>query len=131
MSSLVEPQSVKLTVGPIGRLGRFAANHIRAVVTVWAIAAAALAAFAPKVETALSGAGWEDSSSESVQARALVPKNFAGLSSAALTVVVHSPTDTTAPPAFQRTVARVERILGADRRVPPVHPPRPGTTISA
>src|SRR5438067_923795 len=86
-AELVETE---LVVGPIGRLGRFAANHVRAVVITWAIAAVALAAFAPKVETALSGAGWEADGSESVQARMLIQQNFAGLSSSALTVVVHS-----------------------------------------
>src|SRR5437763_15522439 len=84
-AELVETE---LVVGPIGRLGRFAADHVRAVVITWAIAAVALAAFAPKVETALSGAGWEADGSESVQARMLIQQNFAGLSSSALTVVV-------------------------------------------
>ncbi|MFL5841808.1 MAG: MMPL family transporter, partial [Thermoleophilaceae bacterium] len=118
------------TVGPIGRLGRFAADHVRAVAITWAIAAVTLAAFAPKVETALSGAGWQEDGSESVQARTLIQKNFAGLSSSALTVVVHSSTGTTSTPAFEQTLGRVERILAADKRVGPVQPPRPDATIS-
>ncbi|MGE5689582.1 MAG: MMPL family transporter, partial [Pseudomonadota bacterium] len=60
------------TVGPVGRLGRFAADHLRLVVVAWAVVAAALAVFAPSVETALSGAGWEANGSESVRARTLV-----------------------------------------------------------
>src|SRR5258705_6833715 len=83
------------TTGPIGRLGRFAAHHVRAVLITWAIAAVTLAAFAPKVETALSRAGWQADGSESAQARTLLQQNFAGLSSSALTVVVHSSTATT------------------------------------
>ena len=79
------------TAGPIGRLGGFAADHVRAIAIAWAIAAIVLAAFAPKVETALSGAGWQADGSESVQARALIERSFAGRSSSALTVVVHSP----------------------------------------
>src|SRR5215217_7262754 len=77
-------------VGPVGRLGRFAAEHARAIAVAWAIVAVALAACAPKVETALSGAGWQAEGSESVQARALIGRNFAGRSSSALIVVVHS-----------------------------------------
>src|SRR3954452_22835208 len=86
----MNPVETKLVLGPIGRLSRFAAGHVRAVAITWAIAALTLAAFAPKVETALSGAGWQENGSESVQARTLIQRNFAGLSSSALTVVVHS-----------------------------------------
>jgi putative drug exporter of the RND superfamily len=118
------------TFGPIGRLGRFAADHVRAVALAWAIVAVALAAFAPKVETALSGAGWQANGSESVQARTLIQRNFAGLSSQALTVVVHSSTATTSSPAFRQTLARVEQVLSADRRVASVQRPRPDASIS-
>ena len=45
-------------VGPVGRLGGWAADHLRAVALTWAAVAIVLAAFAPQVETALSGAGW-------------------------------------------------------------------------
>ncbi len=78
------------TVGPLGRLGRWTADHVRAVALAWAVVALALGAFAPKVESALSGAGWQANGSESVQARTLIQRNFAGLSSSALMVVVHS-----------------------------------------
>ena len=43
-------------VGPIGRLGRWAADHFRLVAPSWAAIALALAGFAPKGETALPGA---------------------------------------------------------------------------
>ncbi len=56
-------------VGPIGRLGRWTADHVRTVAIAWAVVAVALGVFAPKVETALSGAGWQANGSESVQAR--------------------------------------------------------------
>jgi putative drug exporter of the RND superfamily len=117
-------------VGPVGRLGGFAADHVRAVLIVWAIVAVALAAFAPKVETALSGAGWQADGSESVQARTLIQRSFAGLSSSALVVVVHSSSATTSAPEFQRTILRVERSLAADERVASVQRPRPGASIS-
>ena len=118
------------TIGPLGRLGGFAADHIRAVIAVWAIVAIALAAFAPKVETALSGAGWQADGSESVRARTAIERGFPGLSSSALTVVVHSPSATTSAPEFRRTVRRVERVLAADHRVASVQPPRPGADVS-
>jgi RND superfamily putative drug exporter len=117
-------------VGPVGRLGAFAADHVRAVLIVWAIVAVTLAAFAPRVETALSGAGWQADGSESVQARTLIQRSFAGLSSSALVVVVHSSSATTSAPEFQRTILRVERGLAADERVASVQSPRPGASIS-
>ena len=99
------------TVGPIGRLGRWAADHVRIVSIVWTVVAVALAVFAPKVETALSGAGWQANGSQSVQARQLIQRNFGGLSSSAPIVVVHSSTLTTSSPAFRATVAKAEAIL--------------------
>ncbi|MGO9907877.1 MAG: hypothetical protein ACLP4R_23475 [Solirubrobacteraceae bacterium] len=46
-------------VGPIGRIGRYTATHFRLVLIGWLIVAIGLGFFAPRVETALSGAGWE------------------------------------------------------------------------
>ena len=118
-------------VGPIGTLGRWAADHVRAVAIAWAILAVALGLFAPKVETALSGAGWQANGSESVQARTLIQRNFAGLSSSALMVVVHSQQLTTRDAGFRQTVARVERVLRGNSRVRALVPPRAGSSISA
>ncbi|HEY6960945.1 MAG TPA: MMPL family transporter [Gaiellaceae bacterium] len=117
-------------VGPVGRLGGFAADHIRAVSLVWAGVAVALMAFAPQVETALSGAGWQANGSQSVRARELIQKNFGGVSSSALLVVIHSSTLPSSAPAFRATVAQVESILRADKRVSRVTPPQPGSSIS-
>ncbi len=118
-------------VGPIGRLGRWAADHVHAVAIAWAILAVALGVFAPKVETALSGAGWQANGSESVQARALIQRNFGGLSSSALMVVVHSQQLTTRDGGFRQTVARVERVLRGNSHVRSLVPPRAGSSISA
>ena len=126
--ALREPAAV--AVGPVGRLGAWTADHIRAVAISWAIIAVAFGAFAPKVESALSGAGWQANGSESVQVRQLVQQNFGGLSSSALTVVVHSTSQTASDPAFRATVAKVERILGANSHVSRVVPPAAGSTIS-
>ena len=119
-----------LEVGPLGRLGSWTADHIRAVSIAWLIVALVLAAFAPKVETALSGAGWQANGSQSVEARGLIERNFAGLSSSALMVVVHSPGQTTGDPGFDGTIKRVERILAGDSRIASVQAPQPGASVS-
>jgi RND superfamily putative drug exporter len=117
-------------VGPIGRLGGWAADHFRLLALTWAAIAVALAVFAPKVETALSGAGWQANGSQSVQARSLIQQNFGGLSSSAPLVVIHSGRLTASSPAFRATVAGVERTLRAEPRISTVLPPHAGTSIS-
>jgi RND superfamily putative drug exporter len=119
-----------VNVGPIGRLGRFTATHFRAVLAGWVVLALALGFFAPRVETALSGAGWETSGSQSVQARQLINKNSNGLSSYALMTVVYSPTKTVGDPAFRGVLANVEHVLRADPAVRSVIAPAPGVSIS-
>ena len=117
-------------VGPIGRLGGWAAEHLRLVALSWAAVAVALAVFAPKVETALSGAGWQANGSQSVQARSLIQKNFRGLASSAPVIVIHSDGLTASAPAFRATVARAEAILRSNPRIAAVVAPRPGASIS-
>ena len=117
-------------VGPIGRLGAWTADHFRSVLVAWIVVAVGLGALAPKVEHALSGAGWEASGSESVQARELIDKSFGGQSSAALMVVLHAPTTKVADPAFASTVGRVTAILRANPHVSSIVAPRPGFSIS-
>jgi RND superfamily putative drug exporter len=117
-------------VGPIGRLGRYTATHFRVVVIGWAIIALGLGFLAPRVEKALSGAGWEAGGSQSVQARELIDHNFDGLSSYGLMVVVHSPSASVGDASFDGAVTAVERELRADPAVRTVVPPRPGASIS-
>ena len=117
--------------GPIGRLGRYAATHRRRVFVTWAIVAVGLGFLAPRVETALSGAGWQANGSDSVQVRERIEREFSGADSYALQVAVHSRDLTVSDPAFQRTVARVERTLAADPAVRAVVPPAPRTSISS
>lgn len=119
-----------VAVGALGRLGRWTADHIRFVAIAWAIVAVGLGAFAPRVETALSGAGWQANGSESVQARALIQASFAGLSSSALMVVVHSQRLTTTDSAFRQTVSRVEQVLRTNPHVVSVQAPQAGSSIS-
>ncbi len=92
--------------------------------------AVALGFFAPRVEHALSGAGWQANGSESVQVRDLVQREFAGLNSTGLMVVVHSAGQTTTSPQFAQTVRRVAGSLKADDRVASVQMPVTGQTIS-
>ena len=68
----------RLQVGAIGRLGRWTAGHFRIVAAAWVVVAVGLGVLAPRVENALSGAGWETTGSESVQARQLSDKGFNG-----------------------------------------------------
>ncbi len=117
-------------VGPIGRLGRYTASHFRGVLIAWAAVAVVLGFFAPRVETALSGAGWETTGSQSVQARKAIDGNFHGLSSYGLMAVVHSQRKTVGDPAFGSAIAATERRLRASRAVSTVVAPRRGVSIS-
>jgi RND superfamily putative drug exporter len=117
-------------VGPIGRLGRWTATHGRLVALAWVVVALPLAVLATRVEHALSGAGWEASGSESVEARAVVDREFDGLSSSALMVVLHSPEHAVDDPAFQGALARVEAVLEGNASVTAVAPPQEGVSIS-
>lgn len=116
--------------GPLGRLGRWTASHFRIVVGVWAVIAIVFGVFAPGVEKALSGAGWESTGSESVLTRDEIDQNFQGLGSYGLMVVVSSSSMSADDPAFKQTVAEVEDKLNAEPAVTTVVPPRPGMTIS-
>jgi RND superfamily putative drug exporter len=118
-------------LGPIGRLGRYAATRFRIVVLAWVLAAAGLGVLAPRVETALSGAGWEANGSQSVEARELIDDRFGGLGSYALTTVVHSPTRTVDDPAFRKVLVDVERTLRADDAIDRVLAPARGVSISS
>jgi RND superfamily putative drug exporter len=117
-------------VGPVGRLGAWTAGHFRVVLVAWIAAAVGLGVLAPRVETALSGAGWEATGSQSVQARDLIDRNFGGQSSAALMVVVHAQSAKVGEPQFTATVDRVAGILRSDSRVTAVVLPRAGFSIS-
>jgi putative drug exporter of the RND superfamily len=117
-------------LGPIGRLGRFAATHRRAVFVTWALIAVGLGFFAPRVEKELSGAGWEASGSESVEVRKQIDTAFGGAGSYGLQVVVHSDRLTAADPAFERTLGDVEGVLASDAAVGAVTPAQPGASIS-
>ena len=117
-------------LGPVGRLGRYTATHFRVVLIAWLLIAVVLGFFAPRVETALSGAGWETTGSQSVQARQLIDKNFHGLSSYGLMTVVYSPSKTVTDASFQAAITNAEQTLRADRAVSTVVAPAAGVSIS-
>jgi putative drug exporter of the RND superfamily len=117
-------------VGPLGRLGRWTASNGRLVALAWVLVALPLAVLAPRVEHALSGAGWEASGSESVEARALVEREFDGLSSSGPLVLVHSDTLRVSDGAFADAVAEVEEVLRDADGVASVVAPQEGVSIS-
>ena len=119
------------SVGPIGRLGRYTATHFRVVLGAWLLSRSCLGFFAPRVETALSGAGWETTGSQSVQAREQIDKHFQGLGSYGLMTVVHSDSKTVSDPAFRAVVASVERTLRADDAVRRSWRPQPASRSRA
>jgi putative drug exporter of the RND superfamily len=118
------------SLGPIGRLGRFAAERRKWVFLGWTVIAVGLGILAPRVETALSGAGWQANGSESVVARERIDEAFAGNGAYALQVAVHSDRWTAGSPPFQATLRRTESVLAADPAVGTVAPPQPGLSIS-
>jgi putative drug exporter of the RND superfamily len=117
-------------LGPIGRLGRFAAEHRGRTFVAWALIAVALGILAPRVETALSGAGWQADGSQSVRAREQIDRNFAGAGSYSLQVAVQSRRLTATAPEFRQAVARSERVLRRDPAVRRVSAPQAGLSIS-
>lgn len=116
--------------GRVGQLGGWCAEHFRAVVGIWVLLVIGLGAFAPTVESKLSGAGWQASGSDSVRARAVIDRDFTGLSATALEVVVSATTPIAGNPAASEAVGRAEALLRADPRVSTVVPPQPGTSLS-
>jgi RND superfamily putative drug exporter len=117
-------------VGPLGRLGRWTATHRKAVAISWLVLIVALGVFAPRVEHALSGAGWEAKGSESVVARDLVNAAFGGQGGYALMVVVHSPTQSFGGQAFDAAVGKATGLLDADTRIGSIAAPQKGLSVS-
>ena len=117
--------------GWIDRLGGWSAAHLGVVLVAWLVVVGALGAFVPQVENKLSGAGWQDSGSQSVQARTILGKEFAGLNSSALQVVVHVSQGAVATnPQAQSVLSRATDLLKADHRISTVIAPQPGLSIS-
>ncbi|HVA52751.1 MAG TPA: MMPL family transporter [Acidimicrobiales bacterium] len=117
--------------GVFARLGRWTATHLRVVLMAWIVILVIFGAFAPTVETALAGAGWQDSSSQSVEARNIIQRDFSGLGAAALDVVIVDRTGQIATdPVAQKAIATAASLLRADPRVSTVVLPKAGVSIS-
>jgi RND superfamily putative drug exporter len=117
-------------LGPIGRLGHWSATHVQAVALAWLATAVVLGFLAPRVEHALSGAGWHATGSESVEARDRVEAEFEGLSSSSLLIVVSSDELAFDDPGFTGVVRDVEHRLLVEQDVASIAHPREGVSIS-
>lgn len=116
--------------GAMGRLGRWTANNFRIVLGAWVILALVLGFFAPRVEHALSGAGWEATGSESVEVRKAIDEQFGGMSSSALMVVMSSPDQTWQQPEFSSAISSVKQTLSSSEDVSGVVVPGKGGWVS-
>ncbi len=113
-----------MNLSPLARIGRSSRQHRTLVVIVWAIFAIGLGVFAPRLESALSGAMWEVSGSDSLAARNLIEKDFGGFSSQSAVAVIHSDTLTADAPAFEAKVAAAASVLASEKTLTPPAPPQ-------
>ncbi len=116
--------------GPLGRLGVAVTRHGRLTAVVWLLVIVGLGVFAPRVESELSGAGWQANGSDSVTARELAQEHFGGNASTAIQVVVHSTDGPLTSPAGQQVLASATALLQDDSRIADVLQPQPGATLS-
>ncbi len=116
--------------GPLGRLGIWVTDHARLTTGVWILLIVGLGAFAPQVESQLSGAGWQADGSESVATRELAREHFGGNASSAIQVVVHTEDGQVSAGAGAKVLAEVTTLLEADPRIAEVMSPQPGATLS-
>ena len=120
----------RTTLGVFGRLGRWSAQHRRAIFLAWAALIISLGAVAPRVEHALSGGGWQADGSQSVAARAAIARHFGGQGSYALAVVVSSARHAAGDPTFRHAIETAAQALHSERAVADVRLPRAGESIS-
>ncbi|HVA08808.1 MAG TPA: MMPL family transporter, partial [Acidimicrobiales bacterium] len=116
---------------PFARLGAWTATHFRHVLIGWLLILVVFGFFAVRVEGALAGAGWQATNSQSVQARAIIERDFSGLGATALQVVVvdhHSPI--ASDPQAQAALAKATLLLRHDHRVSTVVQPQAGVSLS-
>jgi RND superfamily putative drug exporter len=116
--------------GLLGRLGLLVSRHGRVTTVVWLLVIVGLGAFAPQVEGALSGAGWQADGSESVAVRELAVEHFGGNASSALQVVVHREDGPVTEGPGREVLAKVTAVLEGDPRIGEVVQPAPGASLS-
>ncbi|HUY67491.1 MAG TPA: MMPL family transporter [Acidimicrobiales bacterium] len=116
---------------PFAQLGTWAATHFRRVLIAWLLVVLVFGFFAVHVESALAGAGWQASNSQSVAARAIIQKNFSGLGATGLQVVIVDHRGPIASdPQAQAVVTKATSVLRGDPRVSAVVPPQAGISVS-
>jgi RND superfamily putative drug exporter len=124
-------QTLKTHASPFARLGAWTATHFRRVLIGWLLVLVVFGFFAVRVEGALAGAGWQASNSQSVQARAIIERDFSGLGATALQVVV---VDHRAPiasdPQAQAILSKATHLLKSDHRISTVVQPQAGVSLS-
>jgi RND superfamily putative drug exporter len=125
-----DPVPIPSRPGPLGRLGNWVTSHAKATTVVWLLLIVGLGFFAPRVEAALSGAGWQADGSESVAARELAVDHFGGNASSAIQVVVQSDDGAVTEGEGADVLARATDLLAADERIGDVLQPQPGATLS-
>ncbi|SDE85425.1 putative drug exporter of the RND superfamily [Blastococcus fimeti] len=124
------PSTLPSRPGPLGRLGVWVTAHARTTTVVWLLLVVGLGFFAPRVEAALSGAGWQADRSESVTVRELAVDHFGGNASSAIQVVVQSSDGPVTEGDGADVLARAAALLAADDRIGDVLQPQPGATLS-
>ena len=129
-STLAPDPDLGYRPGPLGRLGAWVTDHARLTTVVWILLIVGLGAFAPRVESQLSGAGWQADGSESVAARQLAQDHFGGNTSSAIQVVVHSTDGQVSSAAGTKVLTEITSMLEADPRIAVVIAPQPGATLS-
>ncbi|RBY96539.1 MMPL family transporter [Blastococcus sp. TF02-8] len=124
------PPGTSSRPGPLGRLGLVVSAHRRVVAVVWLLLVVGLGAFAPQVESRLSGAGWQADGSESVLVREAAEEHFGGNASHAVQVVVHSADGAVTEGRGGEVLAEATALLSADPRIAGILGPQPGATLS-
>ena len=130
-TSPIGPSTPEARGGAFARLGRWTATHLRVVLLAWLLILLIFGAFAPSVETALAGAGWQDSTSQSVQARGIIQKDFSGLGAASLNVVIVDHNGPIASdPVARSAISKATALLHSEPRISVIVPPRAKVTLS-
>jgi RND superfamily putative drug exporter len=125
-----DPAALHGISGAFARLGGWTADHRRVVLGAWAAIVLALGGLAPFAEGALSGAGWEASNSESLNARDAVQSAFPGRGGYALPVVVASDRPPFDAPVVAERLDAVRVALRSDPAIGGVVMPRNGRSVS-
>jgi putative drug exporter of the RND superfamily len=113
-----------MSTAPLARLGRWSHGHRLTVILSWAVLAVGLGFFAPRLESALSGAMWEVNGSDSLAARQVIEQDFGGYSSQSLVVVLQSDSLSVDTPAFQQRVAQATALLATRSELSPALAPQ-------